>query len=106
MEIQKATENMKSFPKEVKLSSLDQIHLVRMQHQDLWVIKEYRDTKPHLSVLKEVEEVTPPKEKPLVNNQQKHPLSAHILDSQILKLLEKPQRLNSYDKKGGPNEHI
>lgn len=38
-------------------------------------------------------------------NLQKHPLYAHILDTQIPKSLQKPQKLKEYDGKRDPNDH-
>lgn len=41
---------------------------------------------------------------PLAKNP--HPLYAHIIDNEIPKVLEKPLKLNEYNGKRDPNEHM
>lgn len=38
--------------------------------------------------------------------QPKHPMSVRILESKIPKSMEKPPKLNDYDKKRNPYEHM
>lgn len=38
--------------------------------------------------------------------QLKHPLSIRILESKILKSIEKSPKLSNYDRKGDPDEHV